>query len=66
MAENKQNVTTGVRGSVVDRAIEKVKAKQPDLSKEFLEELRELLEAEKVPKADGYLQLFNKQVGVES
>jgi hypothetical protein len=60
MAEN--NVTTGVRGRVVGRTIENVKAKQPELSNEFLEELHKLLAADKVPKADVYLQLFDKQV----
>lgn len=67
MAENqKHNVTIGVRGRVVDRAIENVNAKRPELSKEFLVELRELLSGEKVPSADGYLQLFEKQVGGDS
>jgi hypothetical protein len=67
MAENQnQDVTTGVRGRVVGRTIENMKAKQPELSNEFLEELRELLAAEIVPKADGYLQLFDKQIGGDS
>jgi len=61
-----QNVTTGVRGRVVGKTIENLKARQPKLSIEFLEELRELLTAEVVPKADGYLQLFDKQIGGDS
>jgi hypothetical protein len=64
MAENQNtNVATGVRGRVVCRAIENVKAKQPDLSNEFLEELGELLEAEIAPTADSFLQLFDKKIG---
>jgi hypothetical protein len=67
MADNQtQKVTTGVRGRVVDRAIEHVTAKRPELSNQFLEELRELLAAEIVPRADGYLQLFDKQFGGDS
>ena len=67
MAEKQaQEVTAGVRGRVVDRSIENVKAKQPELSKEFLDELHELLSAEKVPKAESYLQLFDKQIGSDS
>jgi hypothetical protein len=61
-----QKVNAGVRGRVVDRSIENIKAKQPELSKEFLDDLRELLSAEKVPKSDGYLQLFDRQVGGDS
>jgi hypothetical protein len=64
MAEN--NVTTGVRGRVIDRTIENVKARRTELSSEFLDELRELLAADKVPKADAYLQLFDKHVGGDS
>lgn len=67
MAENEaQKDTTGIRGRVVGRAIEHVKAKRPELSNQFLEELRELLAAETVPKADGYLELFDKQIGGDS
>jgi hypothetical protein len=61
-----QDVSTGVRGRVVDRSIENMKAKQPDLSDRFLKELRELLAAEIVPKAESYLQLFEKQIGGDS
>jgi hypothetical protein len=67
MAEDQnQNATAGIRGRVVGRTIENVKARQPELSNEFLEELRELLAADIVPKADGYLQLFDKQIGGDS
>lgn len=67
MAKNQnQNVTTGVRGRVVGRTIENLKARQPELSNEFIEELRDLLAAEKVPKVDDYLQLFDKQIGGDS
>jgi formamidopyrimidine-DNA glycosylase len=64
MGEN--NVTTGVRSRVIGTTIENVRVKQPELSSKFLEELRELLAAEKVPKADVYLQLFEEQVGGDS
>ncbi|MCZ7556150.1 MAG: hypothetical protein M5R41_07105 [Bacteroidia bacterium] len=61
-----QYVGTGVRGRVVSRTIENMKVKQPELSDRFLEELRELLAAGTVPKADSYLQLSDKQIGGES
>jgi hypothetical protein len=64
MAED--NVTNGVRGRVVAKTIENLKAKQGELSKAFLEELGEVLAADRVPKADLYLQLFDKQVGGDS
>ena len=67
MAENQnKDVATGVRGRVVGRTLANVKAKHPELSNEFLEELRELLAAEIIPKSDGYLQLFDKYIGSDS
>lgn len=64
MAE--KSITTGVRSRVIGATIENVRAKQPELSAEFLDELRELLAADKVPKADVYLHLFDKQIGGDS
>lgn len=54
-------VTTGIRSRVVDKAKERLITKQPDLSQNFLEQLSQLLNAENLPKADAFLQIFDKQ-----
>ncbi|MFG0252402.1 MAG: hypothetical protein ACF8NJ_05955 [Phycisphaerales bacterium JB038] len=59
-------VTADVRSRVVGKAKENLAAKRADLPAEFMDDLSQLLGGATAPKADAFLELFEKQVGGEA